>query len=229
MSIKYEDIARANETIKTMTLTRKNNKTGEIISKEYAEVNQRVKAFRMVHPNGFIRTEIISHDNGIVLMKATVTDDEDRMLATAYAQENQKASAINANAYIENCETSAIGRALGFCGFGIDVAIASADEMKTKTSANAPAEEVKKDNYENVDIEAIREASGMNAQKPSVLSPDLMKPTAETLAKYSKKNIDWLIKDKGYVDETNITMGDLKYLDEKIAIAKKAREKMNGK
>lgn len=224
MSIKYEDIARANETIKTMTFTRKNNKTGEIISKEYAEVNQRVRAFRMVHPNGFIRTEIVSHNNGIVLMKATVTDDEDRMLATAYAQENQKASAINANAYIENCETSAIGRALGFCGFGIDVAIASADETVTKTAAeNTPKKADEPKVEENIDINAIREASGMNAQKPTPPNPSNMKPTAETMAKYSKAHIDWLVKRKKYDSADEIVMGDLAELDKAIEMKRKAK------
>jgi hypothetical protein len=50
-------------------------------------------------------------------------------LATGYAQEKESSSFINKTSYIENCETSAVGRALGFCGFGIDVSVASYEEV----------------------------------------------------------------------------------------------------
>ena len=117
--VTFEQIKKANESIKTT----------DIKGKEYAEVNQRVKAFRMCHPNGAIFTEIVSLENGIVTIKATVHNDEGTPLATGYAQEKESSSYINKTSYIENCETSAVGRALGFCGFGIDTSIASADEV----------------------------------------------------------------------------------------------------
>ena len=47
---------------------------------------------------------------------------------TAYESENS--TFINKTSYIENCETSAVGRALGFAGFGIDGSIASAEEIQ---------------------------------------------------------------------------------------------------
>lgn len=118
--IKYTDIAKANETIKTTNIK----------DKKYAEVNQRIKAFRMVHPNGTITTDIVSIENGIVLMKASITDDEGRLIGTGYAYEKETSSFINQTSYIENCETSAVGRALGMCGFGIDVSVASAEEVQ---------------------------------------------------------------------------------------------------
>lgn len=118
--IKYTDIAKANETIKTTNIK----------GKEYAEVNQRIKAFRMVHPNGTITTDIVNIENGIVLMKASITDDEGRLIGTGYAYEKEKGSFINQTSYIENCETSAVGRALGMCGFGIDTSVASAEEVQ---------------------------------------------------------------------------------------------------
>ena len=118
--IKYTDIAKANETIKTTNIK----------GKEYAEVNQRIKAFRMVHPNGTITTDIVNIENGIVLMKASITDDEGRLIGTGYAYEKEKGSFINQTSYIENCETSAVGRALGMCGFGIDTSVASAEELQ---------------------------------------------------------------------------------------------------
>lgn len=127
--IKYEDIAKANEAIKTTKIERKDKKTGEIQSKDYAEVNQRIKAFRMCHPNGTIATDIISIENGVVLMKASVYDEDGKVLGSGYAYEKENSTFINQTSYIENCETSAVGRALGMCGFGIDTSVASYEEV----------------------------------------------------------------------------------------------------
>ena len=120
----WEQIEKANEQTKPMTLKTKKG------DKQYVEVNQRVKAFRMVYPAGTITTEIERHEKGIVLMKATAMDENGKVLGTGYAIENQKASQINSTSYIENCETSAVGRALGMCGFGIDSSLASAEEVQ---------------------------------------------------------------------------------------------------
>lgn len=123
---KYEEIKKANESLKTTTLK---NKKGEKVG-DYVEVNQRINAFRQVYPTGTISTEILSLDNGVVMMKATVLDDDGKTLATGLAYEKESASFINKTSFIENCETSAIGRALGFCGFGIDSSVASAEEVE---------------------------------------------------------------------------------------------------
>lgn len=128
--ITFEDIKKANETIKTMTISRTDKKTGKEISKEYAEVNQRVKAFRMVYPEGIIRTTMVSNENGVCIFKAEVFNESFGLLATGTAYEKESASFINQTSYIENCETSAVGRALGMAGFGIDTSIASYEEVQ---------------------------------------------------------------------------------------------------
>lgn len=123
---KYEDIEKANGSLKSTTLK---NKNGKKVG-DYVEVNQRIKAFRQVYPTGTISTEILSLDNGVVMMKATVLDEDGKTLATGFAYEKESSSVINKTSFIENCETSAIGRALGFCGFGIDSSVASAEEVE---------------------------------------------------------------------------------------------------
>ena len=144
----YEDIKKANETIKTMTISRTDKKTGKEISKEYAEVNQRVKAFRMVYPTGFIRTEMISNENGICIFKAIVgvyaEDGMPMALGIGTAYEKESSSFINQTSYIENCETSAVGRALGMAGFGIDTSIASAEEVQNAMANQKENKPVKK-------------------------------------------------------------------------------------
>lgn len=140
--IKYLDIAIANETIKTI----------DIKGKEYSEVNQRIKAFRMVYPDGIIDTKMISNENGVCVFKAQVgyyEDDIDgcvRWLGTGYAYEKENSTFINKTSYIENCETSAVGRALGMAGFGIDVSVASAEEVQNAI-ANQEMSKEDADNY----------------------------------------------------------------------------------
>lgn len=115
----YEMIDKVNKEI-SMT---------DVKGKDYAEVNQRIKAFRKVCPNGSITSEIISLENGICVMKAVVYDGENNVLGTGHAYEKENSSYINKTSYIENCETSAVGRALGMCGFGINTSVASAEEV----------------------------------------------------------------------------------------------------
>lgn len=168
--IKYTDIAKANETIKTTNIK----------GKEYAEVNQRIKAFRMVHPNGTITTDIVSIENGIVVMKASITDDEGRLIGTGYAYEKEKGSFINQTSYIENCETSAVGRALGMCGFGIDTSVASAEEVQNamknqQQSQQQPLNEVivAKAKQLNIKLEAVAKYYTKNVE--DLTNDDLLK------------------------------------------------------
>lgn len=123
----YEELEKVNRELEPMVLERK-TKDGKIVKKNYAEVKERVKAFRKLFPMGRIETAVIDLSDAEVTMKASIYAG-DMLLSTAYANEAKNASSINRTSYIENCETSAVGRALGFVGIGIDAAIASADEV----------------------------------------------------------------------------------------------------
>ena len=120
--VTYEQIAKVSNEIVTTNIK----------GKEYAAVNGRINAFRRLYPQGFISTEIVSLDSGVVVMKATCgyyDNGQAVVLGTGLAYEREGSSNINKTSYIENCETSAIGRALGFLGLGIDAAICSAEEL----------------------------------------------------------------------------------------------------
>lgn len=119
-------------------------KKTDIKGKEYVEVNERVKAFRMLIPDGTIETEILSMDGGVATIKATIKDG-DRVLATGIAQEKEGSSFINKTSYIENCETSAVGRALGFLGIGIDTSIASSDEVTNAINNQKTAKDARQE------------------------------------------------------------------------------------
>jgi len=106
-------------------------KSIKIKGKDYIEVNERVKEFR-TNPKyeGFtIGTEILENSGGEVIMRCTITSGAGFILSQGIAHEVQGSSMINKTSHIENCETSAVGRALGFLGIGIDTSIASHDEV----------------------------------------------------------------------------------------------------
>ena len=115
----FSELEKVNATIKTTNIK----------GKEYAEVNQRIKAFRMLYPNGSIATHIESLQDGVVVMSCEVRDDEGKLLGKAHAYEKEDSSFINKTSFIENCCTSATGRALAYCGIGIDTSVASAEEV----------------------------------------------------------------------------------------------------
>jgi hypothetical protein len=115
----FEELQKANASIKTT----------DIKGKAYAEVNERIKAFRMLFPNGTISTDIVSLEDGVCVMKAIAMNEAGCILATGYAYEKEGSTFINKTSYIENAETSAVGRCLGMLGIGIDTSIASYEEV----------------------------------------------------------------------------------------------------
>lgn len=127
--VSYEQIQKANDQIKTM----------KVGSKDYAKVSERVKAFRQVYPTGTIETSIEDVKEDYVRILAIIKDENQKIISTGRASEVKEAKGkmnINLTSLIENCETSAVGRALGFAGFGIENEIASGEDVKNAKSKN---------------------------------------------------------------------------------------------
>lgn len=107
--------------------------TINIKGKNYVTVNERIKAFRSNTEWAGWTLKTIAHEltNDIAIMEAQILDKEGRLIANGFARESrtQAGSVVNATSYIENCETSAWGRALGNLGIGIDDSICSAQEL----------------------------------------------------------------------------------------------------
>jgi len=104
-------------------------KTVNIKGKEYVEVNERIKHFRSNYKDWALSTTILELDNNRCVFQATVFNENDRIISTGTAYEVEGSSFINKTSFIENCETSAIGRALGNLGIGIDTSVASYEEV----------------------------------------------------------------------------------------------------
>ena len=163
--ITYENIKKANDTIQTT----------DIKGKAYSEVPQRIKAFRMVYPTGSILTDMVSNENGVCIFRASVGYEDEsgyHCLGNGTAYEKEGSTFINKASYIENCETSAVGRALGMAGFGIDASIPSAEEV-----ANAIANQTE-DKQEKQERKAT----------PNQISFLLTKYSGENLKKLLKAN-----------------------------------------
>lgn len=125
--VRWADIENANSLIKAVELPRRKKEsdgTWSEVREKYVEVKERVIAYRRVCPNGTISTEM-SHTDNYIVCEAVVTDNNGSLLAKGHSREM-----ANKQFAYENAETSAIGRALGFCGFGISIAIATAEDME---------------------------------------------------------------------------------------------------
>ena len=103
-------------------------KSIDIKGTDYITVNERVKEFRRLHPQGQILTQIMANADGQILFQAKIIVDG-VLVSTGHAYEKEGSSFINKTSHVENSETSAIGRALGMYGIGIDTSLASADEV----------------------------------------------------------------------------------------------------
>ena len=101
----------------------------DIKGKSYKLIVARVQEFNDKHPDWGMQSEVVFHDAERVIVRVTITDPEGRVMGSGLAEEDRGASRINATSAMENCETSAFGRALASIGLGGDVAYASAEEV----------------------------------------------------------------------------------------------------
>ena len=106
-------------------------KAVNIKGKDYITVNERLKHFRAegVFTNWAILESIVSLDDKEGVFKVEILNEHGNLIVSAHAQEYRDSSYINKTSFLENGFTSALGRALGYLGIGIDASIATADEV----------------------------------------------------------------------------------------------------
>ena len=161
--MEYKDIDRVNSEIKMIDMK----------GKDYAMVPERVTAFRKLFPEGFIRTEIVSINEQAVLMQAKVgyykEDLTEVVLATGYAKEEKGKGMVNGTSHIENCETSAVGRALGMIGLGLNGGgICSAEELVNAITARKQMEDDFNKTKKEIEAKKLSELDkGIKTDAPS--------------------------------------------------------------
>lgn len=110
---------------------------------KYIPVHARIADFYGKYPEGRIVTDLVrlNEETGFVCIKANVfrRPDDAEPSATGHAFEIRGQGYVNATSFIENGETSAVGRALANLGFKIENGIASREEMQKVERMSSPA------------------------------------------------------------------------------------------
>ena len=100
----------------------------KIHGKEYKTVAERIlEVHKATKGNYSINTSLISWEDGVVIMKAELSFNDNSY--SGYAHEKEGTTQINRTSALENCETSAIGRSLASAGF-LGTEFASANEVE---------------------------------------------------------------------------------------------------
>lgn len=107
---------------------------------DYEPVEVRIGRFYAEHAEGRILTDLIAYGDSGYIVKATVyRGGDDVPGATGYAQEQVTQRGVNATSALENCETSAIGRALANLGYATKGKRPSREEMAKSQRPAKPA------------------------------------------------------------------------------------------
>jgi len=183
-----------------------NMKTINIHGKQYVEVKERIKYFRENFKDWSLTSEVIDLTEDRCVIKATISNEKGRVIASGIAYESKGSSYINKTSFIENCETSAWGRALANIGIGLDVAIASADEVLNAKAQDKP-KKLSKSKLDNGQLQAMIVAIGKGESDKVKKRLPFYNLTKEQQAK-----LDELMSDKkeektngvlGIIDELN--------------------------
>ena len=208
-------------------------KTIKIKGKDYVQVAERIRHFRTSeeYKGWAIETEWLRIDEDVAIARAIIKDSQGiiKSMGTAMEKreerkEGEKAK-VNETSHIENCETSAIGRALGILGIGIvGGEVASYEEiMRAKkeqiiNSINLMIDEENRAEYEEIEfsmmnideleeIEKQLEIQEKNKICKSIVQMCTQEDIREILKKYRTNNLG------------NLDLKDLKYLHDRIVIS----------
>jgi hypothetical protein len=115
---------------------------------DYETVEERLVKFWKDHPDGQIHTKVLEHTASRFIVEASIyrTEADARPWTTGLAEETIQGRGVNATSALENCETSAIGRALANAGYATKGKRASREEMskvKAKVEVQSIVQETK--------------------------------------------------------------------------------------
>jgi hypothetical protein len=115
---------------------------------DYETVEERLVKFWKDHPDGQIHTKVLEHTTSRFIVEASIyrTEADARPWTTGLAEETIQGRGVNATSALENCETSAIGRALANAGYATKGKRASREEMskvKAKVEVQSIVQETK--------------------------------------------------------------------------------------
>ena len=174
-------------------------KTVNIKGKDYVMVNERIKELKRLYPDYSIVTEIEHLEDKMCVVKAMILDADGNPKATGHAYEREGSTPINRTSFIENAETSAVGRAIGFLNIGIDTSICSAEELAIAISQQETPEQIaeRKLNGEAVELptgedfaKAMKSASTQQITMIKTICERIGQPMDNICKKYKVKGLD---------------------------------------
>ena len=175
---------------------------------DYELVEDRLKKYWKDNPEGMISTNVvhITEDGTCVTIKADVTDNNGRLVATGIAQETKGDGFANTTSWVENCETSAIGRALANWKYqGNKKARPSREEMaKVERNSVTPTTDTKKKAEESVADSSATSEDDIIVVTKGAMTPQCLSCGSElwdnrqdkASGKVKKTYPDWKCKDK---------------------------------
>ena len=112
---------------------------------DYETVEERLVKFWKDYPDGQIHTKLLEHNAGRFIVEASIyrTEADARAWTNGLAEETIQGRGVNATSALENCETSAIGRALANAGYATKNKRASRQEMAKVAAAKNNEELIK--------------------------------------------------------------------------------------
>ena len=163
---------------------------------DYETVEDRLVKFWEDHKQGRILTSIHYYDDNRILVRAEIyfNREDDRPVATGYAEEIRGASPVNKTSHAENAETSAIGRGLANCGYATKGSRPSREEMEKvqRGETTSPSQ-----NYQQV-------KKAFNAQEVGKPAPSIKNPGA-TASEKQLGLIRSLIRGKGMSETEGVS------------------------
>lgn len=122
----------------------------EIHGKQYVTVAERIKEMHDAGGEMVVSTEVVRDTDTSISIKATVTCKAGTF--SGHATSRYEAGGIEGQSPLEVAETSAIGRALGFAGYGVVEGIASADEVVVAQARQWRCKGCEAANFANVNV-----------------------------------------------------------------------------
>jgi hypothetical protein len=166
--------------------------------KDYVTVNERIMKFYELHPDGRIIPELISWENGVIVIKTSVYRNalDHIPAAVGHAYEKEGSSFINKTSALENCETSSVGRALALLGLEIKKSVASFEEVANAKLQQETAEQLEEKLYalasefgklRKKSLHDVFEALGLDNEKHPNRSIDELNKAIEKLTAWIDK------------------------------------------
>ena len=159
-----------------------------IRGKDYITVPKRMAEFRKEHTikEGWAVVTECQDIPDKIRVKAMILNPAGMVVATGHAEEKPGSNPINKTNAIENCETSAVGRALAMCGYGGE-SFASAEDMAQVQASETPIDQALISDIESKAKEASIDIDRINArygvQRLQDLSQDAAKEALRIISK----------------------------------------------